>query len=76
MDIKKMKDTQILDEIAIRLENKIDMDAELQIEGQESVDQLTLDTSKEVANYCSELLHFIWQQRIQEQKKEKKQVMV
>ncbi len=71
-----MKDTQILDEIAIRLENKIDMDAELQIEGQESVDKLTLDTSAEVANYCSELLHFIWQQRLQEQKKEKKQVMV
>lgn len=72
MDIKKMKDTQILDEIAIRLENTVDMDAELQLEGQESVDQLTLDTSKEVANYCSELLYFIWQQRIQEQKKEKK----
>mgnify|MGYP003132664785 CR=1 FL=1 len=71
-----MKDTEILDRIAIRLESKIDMDAELQIEGQESVDKSTLDTSAKVANYCSELLHFIWQQRLQEQKKKKKQVIV
>jgi hypothetical protein len=65
-----MKDTEILDEIAIELENTIDMDAELQIEGQESVDKLTLDTSQEVANYCSRLLNFIWQQR-QNQKQTK-----
>ncbi len=71
-----MKDTQILDEIAIKLENTIDMDAELQIEGQESVDKLTLDTSAEVAKYCSELLYFIWQQRQTQNQKQTKTITV
>lgn len=76
MDIKKMKDTQILDEIAIKLEETVDMDAELQLEGQESVDQLTLDTSSEVAKYCSELLYFIWQQRQTQNQKQTKAITV
>jgi len=66
-----MTDTEILDEIAIKLEATVDMDAELQLEGRESVDKLTLDTSAEVAKYCSELLYFIWRQRIQTQKQNK-----
>jgi hypothetical protein len=71
-----MKDTQILDEIAIRLEGTVDMDAELQLEGQESVDQLTLDTSAEVSKYCSELLYFIWQQRQTQNQKQTKTITV
>lgn len=71
MDIK-MNDKEILDEIATRLEATVDMDAEIQLEGGESVDKLTLDTSQEVAKYCSKLLYFIWQQRIQAQKLNKK----
>lgn len=71
-----MKDTQILDEIAIKLEETVDMDAELQLEGQESVDQLTLDTSSEVAKYCSELLYFIWQQRQTQNQKQTKAITV
>ena len=66
-----MTDTEILDEIAIKLEGTVDMDAELQLEGRESVDKLILDTSAVVAKYCSELLYFIWQQRIQTQKQNK-----
>ena len=66
-----MKDTEILAEVATKLDSLVDFYEELQNEGAESVDKLMLDTASEKAKLCLELLQFIWRMRIHQKKQNK-----